>query len=118
MPDQRWKPKYEWRLTWPGERDTDWIAIHDGLTIGRVSLDQISLKNGMYQWSGNCSCWWGFNGSADDRGWEIEPWRAAKRVEDWYDAGCLATGPRPALVAEVIQRLEERMANWPPRLDA
>lgn len=115
MSDIPWKPKYEWRITWPGEREKDWIAIHDRLEIGRVRLDRTSLKSGMYHWSGNCSCWWGFKRPMPQVGHEVEAWQAAKAVEDWYDDGCAKSGPRPALVAGVIQDLEWRQANWPIR---
>lgn len=110
-----WQRKYDWRLTWPGEDRKDWIAVHDRLTIGRIHLDVTSPKAGTYLWAGNCSCWWGFERPLPDRGWEATAAEAAKRVEDWYDAGCLATGPRPPLVAKVIRDLEERMANWPQK---
>ena len=110
-----WKRKYEWRVTWPGENLKDWVATHDRLIIGRVRLDTTSLHAGKYSWSGNCSSWWGFEGPMPHSGWELEAWQAAKRVEGWYDEGCAATGPRPAIVDAIITSLEERMANWPPK---
>lgn len=103
-----WVRKYLWEPTWPGQATNDWSAYHDELYIGRIHLDRTSLKAGMYIWAGGCSSWWGFEQPMPHCGHEPEAWQAAKRVEDWYDAGCKATGPRPAVVAQVIADLKER----------
>lgn len=106
-----WKRKYRWVLTWPGEEAEDWSAYDDGLYIGRVSRDKTSLKKGTFMWSGGCSEWWGFQRPMPHSGRADEAWQAAKAVEDWYDEGCAATGPRPASVASVIRRLDKRGAK-------
>lgn len=103
-----WTRKYSWVLTWPDEAKNDWSAYHDDLYIGRILLDKTSLKAGQYIWAGGCSSWWGFKQPMPHCGHEAHAWQAAKRVEDWYDAGCAATGPRPAFVAQVIADLNER----------
>lgn len=102
-----WRRKYRWVRTVPDQAKEDWSAFHDGLYIGRISLDQTSLKRGTYMWSGGCSEWPGFKRPLPHSGRMPEAWRAAKAVEDWYDEGLERTGPRPAIVAQNIGALDE-----------
>lgn len=84
-----WKKKYEWRVTWPGEGHEDWIALNDGLEIGRVMRDlTTSGKKNWFMWTGNST----YLRTAGPKvylrpaqGWCQEHWQAAKAVEDWYD---------------------------------
>lgn len=102
----RWKRKYQWVLSWPGEKKEDWCAFHDGLCIGRVQRDTTSLKRGMFMWNGNCSQWPSFPGAMPHNGRCPEAWEAAKAVEDWYDAGVARSSGRPAIVAQHIGPLD------------
>ncbi|GLR55117.1 hypothetical protein KYK30_31690 [Shinella yambaruensis] len=112
MSQTPWKRKYQWRLTRPEQDKEDWSAYHDGLFIGRVSRDRTSRFSGKFSWSGGCSCWWEFKRPMPQYGWEDEAWQAARAVENWYDEGCAATGPRPAAVARRIADLKARGAKF------
>lgn len=101
-----WKREYLWVLTVPELAKEDWSAFHDGLCIGRGSRDRTSLKRGMFMWSGNCSDWGAFQRPMPHSGRCAEAWEAAKAVEDWYDAGLVRTGQRPASVARKIGPLD------------
>lgn len=107
-----WTRKYQWVLTRPVDETDDWCAYHDDLYIGRIHLDRVSHNAGMFEWSGGCSSWWSFKRPMPHSGHEVEAWQAAKRVEDWYDAGCEATGPRPDIVARVIADLNARRRKF------
>lgn len=105
---RRWRKKYRWRLTWPGEELEDWLAYDDDLFIGRIHRDKTSLKSGMFIWAGGCSSWWEFQRPMPHSGHEAEAWQAAKRVEEWYDEGAARTGPKPAALSRRIADLKER----------
>lgn len=108
MTERSWKRKYQWRLTWPGEVEEDWVACDGDLSIGRIYRDRQTLKSGMFYWAGNCSSWGKFNRPMPHTGWEAEAWEAAKRVEDWYDEGVARSEPKPDGLSQRIADLKER----------
>lgn len=81
---ERWAKKYDWHLT-PGSRLQDeWSAYHGHRFIGRIWREISPSSNaGKFGWQAAQKP----PRRLPDSGWESSHRKAAKAVEDFYDAG-------------------------------
>lgn len=91
-----WQKKYDWRISWPGEKHEDWSAYDGDLYIGRIMRDKTThTKRGQFMWSGGAHGRDFKHHVMPQQGWEPEHWQAAKAVEDWYDRMRARNGLEP-----------------------
>jgi hypothetical protein len=92
-----WQRKYRWVRTWPGETGLngkpheDYVGYDGNAYIGRIFLDQQTLKAGKWRWAGGmpkrCRTM-----MMPNSGWLPTAAEAAKQVEDYWDAMLANTG--------------------------
>jgi hypothetical protein len=84
-----WQKKYRWRRTWGKETGLngklleDYQAFDGDVEIGRIYLDQQTLKAGRYYWAIQYPK--GGKPFLPNFGWETTAAEAAKVVEDLWD---------------------------------
>lgn len=86
-----WQKKHRWTRTWPGETGLDgklhedYVGFDGEEYIGRIYLDQQTLKAGAWRWAGGMpkGC---RSMIMPNSGWLPTAAAAAKQVEDYWDA--------------------------------
>ena len=86
-----WQKKYRWSRTWgdetgiDGKPHEDYVGFDGDQNIGRIYLDQQTLKSGRWRWAGQYPA-----GTRTplmpNTGWLPSAGEAARRVEDYWDA--------------------------------
>jgi hypothetical protein len=86
-----WQKKYRWSRTWPDDRDRhgnvpeDYVGFDGEVNIGRIYLDDQTLKAGQWRWAGQyptgCRTW-----IMPNNGWMPTASDAARVVEEYWDA--------------------------------
>ncbi|WLR90951.1 hypothetical protein [Shinella zoogloeoides] len=86
-----WQKKYRWARTWPGETGIDgklhedYVGYDGDDLIGRIYLDQQTLKSGRWRWAGGYPK--GVRSPImPNGGWLASAAEAACQVEDYWDA--------------------------------
>ena len=85
-----WQKKYRWTRTWPGETGIDgklhedYVGFDGEENIGRIYLDQQTLKAGRWRWAGQYP-----RGTREpmmpNNGWLDTAGAAARHVEEYWD---------------------------------
>ena len=82
--------KYRWARTWPDDRDwqgkavEDYVAFDGELNIGRIYLDQQTLRKSQWRWAGGYPV--GYRTVImPNSGWLPTSALAAQQVEEYWD---------------------------------
>jgi hypothetical protein len=86
-----WQKKYEWKRTWPGERDLndapfEDYSCFDGQYAGRIRLEMQDMMKGQWHWVGAYPKPMRGSPIMPNAGYCATAAEAAKAVEDYWDA--------------------------------
>lgn len=82
---ERYRPRYKWQETWPGESKQDFIGYDGEDVVGRIQLDQTtSNRTGLWRWNGGFQSWVRKR-IMPQQGWEETAREASRRAEKHHN---------------------------------
>lgn len=82
--DDEYKPRYQWRETWPGESEQDFSGYDAEELFGRIQVDTTtSGKEHLWRWNGGFASWVRQR-IMPQQGWAATAREASRMVEEHY----------------------------------